>query len=183
MYDLKAQRLVQLLERAGVQLEQGLSDTELAAAEQFAEASFPSDLAALLRLRLPAGHRFPNWRSLSSELGEQLRWPLEGMCFDIEHNAFWLAEWGDRPRELSEAFRMAEEHVARAPRLIPIVGHRYLPAEPSEAGNPVFSVYQTDIIYYGNDLASFFAAELHFESPDWAATAPRSIRFWSDLVC
>lgn len=42
-----------------------------------------------------------------------------------------------------------------APRLIPICSHRYIPEEPHDAGNPVFSVMQSDVIYYGADLANY----------------------------
>ena len=55
--------------------------------------------------------------------------------------------------------------------------------EPVRAGNPVFSVYQTDIIYYGGDLLSYFACEFHGVAK-WH-TPPldvRPIRFWSELA-
>ena len=45
------------------------------------------------------------------------------------------------------------------PMLIPIYSHRFLPGAPSPAGSPVFSVYQTDVIYCGSDLAAYVAAE------------------------
>ena len=47
----------------------------------------------------------------------------------------------------------------------------------------VFSVYQTDIIIYGNDLLSYFAHEFHgvakWHTPPLDA---RTIRFWSALA-
>jgi len=43
---------------------------------------------------------------------------------------------------------------------IPVYSHRYLPSEPKATGNPVLSVHQTDIIYYGNDLASYFSRSM-----------------------
>ena len=45
--------------------------------------------------------------------------------------------------------------LAQAPTLIPIYGHRYLPAGNGTHGHPVLSVYQTDIIFYGTDLADY----------------------------
>ncbi len=71
--------------------------------------------------------------------------------------------------------------VAAAPTLIPLIGHRFLPSEPNEAGNPVFSVYQTDIIYYGANLEHYFNNEFR----GWSASedgAYRQIPFWSDLA-
>lgn len=103
------------------------------------------------------------------------------MQFDIRHNTFWPAAWGPRPESLEEAFQFAAQAVATAPRLIPVFGHRYIPAEPARAGNPVFSVHQTDIIVYGNDLLSYFANEFRAVA-SWY-TPPldaRPIRFWSE---
>ncbi|MFX8441345.1 hypothetical protein ABTL81_20405, partial [Acinetobacter baumannii] len=79
--------------------------------------------------------------------------------FDVENNAFWLAEWGSRPTETIARREIVQAAVAAAPTLIPLIGHRFLPSEPNEAGNPVFSVYQTDIIYYGANLEHYFNNE------------------------
>jgi len=94
---------------------------------------------------LPTGGSFPDWRGLPAALDERFAWPLEGMYFDIEHNAFWPSEWGPRPGSLDDAKAIAAQHVAAAPPLVPICSHRYIPTEPYAAGNPVFSIYQTDI--------------------------------------
>jgi len=31
-----------------------------------------------------------------------------------------------------------------------MIGHRYLPEQPREAGNPVFSVFYSDLIHRGD---------------------------------
>jgi hypothetical protein len=87
-----------------------------------------------------------------------------------------------------------------APRLIPIYAHRAVPNEPLEAGNPVFSVMQMDIIIYGNDLEQYLHNEfglppLHDETGRLLVDEeggllhekakrreglPREIRFWKD---
>ena len=77
---------------------------------------------------------------------------------------------------------IVRDAVAKAPKLIPLMGHRYLPAEPCEAGNPVLSVYQADIIYYGADLDAYFNIELRLGEPKRYGDGARRIRFWSDLV-
>jgi hypothetical protein len=74
------------------------------------------------------------------------------LAFDIENNGFWNQEWGEKPSGLEVALATAKRCFAAAPKLIPLYSHRYLPAEPVSAGNPVLSVYQADIIYYGRDL-------------------------------
>ncbi|MBL0888960.1 hypothetical protein [Myceligenerans indicum] len=58
------------------------------------------------------------------------------------------------PATTPEAIDLARNYLATVPRLVPIVGHRYLPATPAPRGSPVSSVYQTDVIYYGADLVS-----------------------------
>ena len=123
-----------------------------------------------------------NWRDDSEEsIVERLNAPYDGIYFDIEYNDFWWDAWGTRPTKLNDALTVAKEVLSNVPRLMPIYGHRYIPQEPALAGNPVFSVMQTDVIYYGNDLVSYFANEFHltvFES----VTSPRHIEFWSELA-
>lgn len=37
-------------------------------------------------------------------------------------------------------------------------------------------------IYYGFDLAGYFAQEFAATLPDWSSRAPRPIRFWDDFL-
>src|SRR5207249_2559582 len=118
------------------------------------------DLKAFLQTALPVGENFPDWRSGDeSALRAWLDLPRRGILFDIEHNGFWLEEWGPRPQTLDEAKPVANKLIDAAPRLIPIYMHRMMPAEPHLPGNPIFSVHQTDIIYYGMDLRDYLIHE------------------------
>ncbi|MBW8841693.1 MAG: hypothetical protein JF608_07780 [Sphingomonadales bacterium] len=157
----------------------GYSRAELDRAQEEFGLIFPPDLVDLLRDRRPiSGY---DWRVDYEHIREMLAWPLEGMLFDIEHNGFWLSEWGDCPETEVERTEIATAAVAKAPKLIPLIGHRYLPTEPSEAGNPVFSIQQTDIIYYGANLDHYFQNEFD----RWSVlddSAYRHIAFWSDLA-
>ena len=76
---------------------------------------------------------------------------------------------------------MIAEAVRAAPPLIPLIGHRYLPSQPNESANPVFSVYQSDIIYYGRDLADYFERELTPSGTPFIGPT-RYVPFWSDMV-
>lgn len=171
------------LEEAGVVFAPGLKDSEVARAEQSYGFRFPPDLEEFLRYALPVSKGWPDWRGAEdSYVLQMMRWPLEGIRFDIENNTFWHADWGAKPDSLEEAFAVAERKVGEAPRLIPISGHRYIPERPSEAGNPVFSVYQTDIIYYGSHLANYFENEFayYFGTPGYVLPEPiKRIEFWS----
>ena len=87
---------------------------------------------------------------------------------------------------LVDAFAVATAHLEQAPKLIPLCGHRYIPAEPCEAGNPVFSIYQTDIICYGADLWQYLSNEYmqFLRGPDahFYVSSSKEIPFWSWLV-
>lgn len=172
------------LELAGVEFAPGLTSAEFSWVEQTYQITFPPDLRAFLAFARPVGNDWPDWRAETDPyIVDRLSWPYEGICFDIEHNGFWLDEWGTRPDCLTDAFAIAKLKVDAAPKLIPIYSHRYLPATPDQAGNPVFSVYQTDIIYYGEDLGQYLVHE--FISPAsiyWDPAPPVQIEFWSGLV-
>ena len=136
---------------------------------------------------------FYDWQRDRDALRRRFAWPLEGLLFDIEHNDLWLEEWGPKPESLEARKQRLTELVERAPRLIPVYGHRYLLAEPRQAGNPVLSVYQDDIIVYGKDLRSYFLIEfadlLGLTHPDSQAAlddetmrTAGDIPFWGPLI-
>ncbi|MEO6608287.1 MAG: hypothetical protein ABIN69_07430 [Aestuariivirga sp.] len=139
---------------------------------------FPPDLVALLRLGGLASH---DWND-EIKIRSMLAWPMETLLFDVENNGLWWTEWGPRPEQPESRREVVARIIGQAPRLIPIYSHRFLPQTPSEAGNPVFSVYGSDTIYYGVNLHDYIQRETHgFKSFPW----PNSIRpipFWSDLV-
>lgn len=173
------------LEKAGVVFAPGLEAAEVETAERAYAIDFPPDLRELLMFALPVSAGWPDWRRIDPRIHAQLRAPYEGICFDIEHNDFWLADWGEKPKTLPAAFTVAKAHVLAAPTLIPIRGHRYLPSRPSLAGNPVFSVHQTDIIHYGADLWNYLENELPgaFETSEYQlGQLLRHIDFWSALA-
>lgn len=171
------------LQSRGITFEAGLTDPEVAAAESRFGFRFPPDLREFLQTGLPRGPFFPDWRSGDEdELRDWLDRPRQGVVFDIEYNAFWLEKWGPRPGTLDEAKKAAERLVAAAPRLIPVYQHRMMPDNPHELGNPVFSVHQTDIIFYGADLPDYLVHEFLMaedEQRNWTvASGTRPIAFW-----
>ena len=149
-----------ILESAGVLFEPGLSIKEIHQIEDRFQLLFPLDYRDFIMYALPVSEGFVSWRSADeSEILKMLSWPSEGICFDIEFNRFWIEEWGPRPEQLKDAISIARKFIDKAPLLIPILAHRYIPAEPNESGNPVFSVYQTDIIYFGRDFNEYLENE------------------------
>jgi hypothetical protein len=162
-----------------IELDAGLTDAEVAAVEGRFGFRFPPDLREFLQTALPRGPQFPDWRSGGDgALRGWLDLPRQGVLFDVEHNGFWLEEWGTWPGSPEEALRVAGELVAAAPRLIPIYMHRMMPDEPHLPGNPVFSVHQTDIIHYGFDLADYLRHEFGLPGRQPWPDRVRPIRFW-----
>lgn len=53
-----------------------------------------------------------------------------------------------------------------------------MPDDPSQAGNPVFWVHQTDIIHYGYDLLHYLREEFGVANWWMPPSEPKSIRFW-----
>lgn len=174
------------LSAAGVSFDAGLTAKEISAIEREYDFRFPPDLREFLGYALPVSKGWPDWRRASrEEITKIFGWPFKGICFDIEHNSFWRDSWGPKPVALADACSIARAAIAAAPRLVPVCGHRFIPDRPSEAGNPVFSVYQTDIIYYGSDLFDYFCNEFAYffgRSGYVYEGRARHIEFWSDLV-
>lgn len=168
----------------------GLTDAEFALVEASYGFTFADDHREFLAAALPVddepGRGWPDWRSGDpAELRRMLDWPVEGVLFDVEHNVMWDPTWGPRPHTVLQRLAVARRHLAHVPQLVPVHGHRYLPAGRGTSGHPVLSVYQTDIIYYGLDLADYIHQEfggpgLDRSDPAWnpVATAP----FWRDFL-
>ena len=137
---------------------------------------------------------FYDWRHGTETLNDAMTWPIDGILFDIEENDIWLNSWGVHPDTSEERRIRLLGLVHRAPALIPLTGHRYLLGTPFASGNPVLSVYQSDIICYGSDLRHFLILELckllkinHNEAFQRATegitqTALENIPFWEELM-
>lgn len=186
----QAKQIINLLKNKGVEFANGLSDIEVLDVEKKFDIKFPADLKRFLQIKLPISYNFVNWRQglLDKETEKQitdlLNWPLKGILFDIK-NGDWLSIWGEAPLNSEDRISFARLHFANVPKIIPIYSHRYIPSEPNTVGNPVFSVYQTDIIYYGYDLATYFAHEFNFRlsnSFEPLNNPNREIEFWSWCV-
>ena len=181
--------IIRKLKAKKVKFEHGLSDEEVQQIENKFNLRFPPDLQYFLQKELPISNGFVNWRlGLQSkieamDIRKRIDWPFSGIVFDIEHNAFWMEEWGEKSNDLNKNIMVAEIYYETYPKMIPIYSHRYIPSEPHKTGNPVFSIYQTDIIYYGYDLAHYFAHEFRFELSDKfpIIDAPNHIDFWGDI--
>ena len=158
---------------------QGYTQGELGRAQEKFGLVFPPDLIALLRERRPAaGH---DWAD-EAEIRRALDWPCHSIVHSVEINSVWWPEWGERPPDADGREEVLRSIVSRAPKLIPLISHRYLPEQPHEPGNPVFSVFGFDAVCYGTDLADYFAREFSSKPGGPLPERAKYIPFWSDLV-
>lgn len=161
----------------------GLTDAEVEHVERIYEFRFPPDLREFLQTALPTSDGFPNWRvGVDGSLRSWLDGPREGVLFDVEHDDFWMTSWGPRPDSLPQAKAIAATFIAAAPTLIPVFAHRFIPSAPHRAGNPVFSLVQTDVIYYGFDLDDYLRHEFKLQGRRAWPDSIRPIEFWRQLV-
>jgi hypothetical protein len=90
--------------------------------------------------------------------------------------------WGRKPDDLESKISVFTQfYKFNAPVLIPICGHRYISSAPTESGNPIYSLHQSDIIFYGKNLEQYLANEYKMQSFDNGGAA-KDIRFWGELV-
>jgi hypothetical protein len=161
----------------------GYTQAELEDIQDRWKLRFPPDLTELMRSRRPLLHSFDWFKTSEAEIKRILDWPFGGFWFDVREADLWWPEWGLKPKSLFDQAARLADIFAKVPRLIPLDGHRYLPETPTERGNPVFSVYQSDVIYYGADLADWLVRERggtgRSIDPDHP---PKEIPFWSETV-
>ncbi|WP_344646968.1 hypothetical protein [Cryptosporangium japonicum] len=180
-------------------IDPGLSDTEFARIEHEFGFQFADDHRAFLGAGLPVNSRprprqpgviytyaepWPDWRAAIREpLRERLAWPSEGVLFDVENNGFWFDGWGSRPGDTASALAIAARMLAQVPRMVPIYGHRYLPAGRGTFGHPVLSMWQTDIIHYGMNIADYIDREFGRGQTAEVPWEPQAtVEFWTDLI-
>lgn len=160
----------------------GFAACELDFAQERFGFQFPPDLYELLQVCRPPGSY--DWALDFEDIERAFRWPFEGLLFDVEENGLWWPELGERPTGAADREAVLLAAVAAAPRLIPVYSHRYLPELPNLPGNPIFSVYQSDVICYGANLQEYLVAEFG-GAPTYAPGFDGSIRqvpFWATMV-
>lgn len=172
---------VERLRKAGVVLEDGLSEEELDSVEDRFGFSFSLTHRRFLKTVLPLGLGWVDWRHGDREVIEdRLTWPVDSALFDVAQSSFWPAPWGEKPADPEKALARARIRLENVPRLIPVYVHRYLAAGPGDVPSPVFSVYQTDVIYYGDNLLDYVSRE--FDTPPAHPTPRPRVPFWSELA-
>ena len=204
--------------RTGTKWNKGLCDEEIDRLETRFQVKFPSDYRQFLcalnspdrgciaygwnenppydLIQLEDEPSFFDWTSNIEEVQSALDWPLKGALESLEKNNLWPEVWGNQPEYNEEKMKKLGEISKSAPPLVPITGHRYLLADTLSEGNPVLSVWGSDIIIYAPDLRSFLIAEfssmlgIHMEHRElhrhlfdgFDSSRVREVPFWGDLI-
>jgi hypothetical protein len=198
---LGVEAMRRLRSRSVCAVDAGLTDTEFARIEKEFGFQFADDHRAFLAAGLPVNvglppqesgvlythsEPWPDWRKGDpAVLRRFLDWPAEGVLFDVEHNGFWHVRWGARSDDRESAMKTARRKLAEVPKMVPVYGHRYLPEGRETFGHPVLSMWQTDIISYGLDLADYIDREFGDAGPGEGADAwppQAAVEFWRDFV-
>jgi hypothetical protein len=178
------------LASSGATITPGLTDEELAQVESCYGFHFAPDHRLMLSIGLPLESspdpadrtRWPDWRNGDeTALRKLVAMPVDGVLSHVEGRDFWWPEWGDRPAEPSAAVELARPRLTELPPLVPVHAYRFISSMPQLPGNPVFSIYGTDVIHIARDLLDYLRRELvdgHPGLPD----SVRHIEFWSLLV-
>ena len=190
----KIKQLKAFLLSRGVTLGPGLTDEEFEKIEEIYGFRFPKDLHQIYENFTLIGDRFYNWKDFSPKNIAFIRNCIEDALdtFDQHIRQYWLKRHGKDFSDISD-----EELKLTVPRMIPIYGHRYMPATPHESGNPVFSIVTNDMIYYGADIFHYFqhefpapcktfreSSELHNKLWQKHVVKPpkKPIIFWDDML-
>lgn len=181
----------------------GLTEEEIIQVEQQWSVRFPPDYRLFLarlhtvnhpitlederRSQFPATYpAFHNWLTETERIQRQMDLLLEGILYDIERG-MWCASWGSRPATLQAQQAHVRALYEQAPRLIPLrFPFAFLLGEPVQSGNPVFSVFNTDMIVCHSDLYHYLCHFVGIEQPRTEILAKRAvyeaIPFWGGLL-
>lgn len=197
---------------AGTRWKPGMSQAEIDAVEQSFGATFPEDyrafLATLNAATKPAvwylfkgdtlypaspRHIFTDWNEGQDDIKGALDAVVSGILFDVERNALWLDEWGERPHDKGARADLVTALIEAAPKLIPLHSHRFLIAGLDLGPSPVVSIMQSDVIFYSDSIEACLAADFPdlapgLEPPEItidekiSVSTLRSVPFWGTLL-
>ncbi len=152
--------LIEKMKGKNIKFQEGLSQKEIANAENAFSITFPKEIKEFLSYGLPVNDGFYNWRDCSKSNVEQVsRFQKridECFEFDFDNNNLANSFKDDFPkikteRELRNAIL---DYLHSSPKLIPFYGHRCF--FNGMDNMPIISFLQaTDAIFYGSDFKNF----------------------------
>lgn len=179
------EKIFEQLKKKGIEFERGLSKEEICEIEEMYDLQFTNEWKEIYSILLPVSRGFYNWRNKNAEnvvkIREAINSPISYILEEI-WDVEWSEEWGKEPEIQSEREAAIKERIEKAPKLIPIYDHRYLASVDKEP-NPIFSISGLDIIYYGENLISYYEIEFGMKKrSEMQYKNILPVEFWSDLL-
>lgn len=172
----------ELMQCSGIKLSAGLSAQEFEKIWNVYGICFPVSLKRLFSQGVPIGNNFYNWHDFSNENIQKIKMAIIRPKLYIFNHIDEL-EWLDS-RSFSNATAKREEskmQLDKAPMLIPLYGHRYLPMIDA-LDPPVISVHGFDIVYYGKNINDWIRNEFLYKNNSASFSGEMQfVPFWSEI--
>lgn len=170
---MKLKDIIEQMKQKGIWFENGLAREELDRIEARYGIVFPPSLREFYGIALPISAGFPRWSDESeanvADIRQRIAAPYQWLTCDIE-SGFRLPSWEGGAADILRG----------APTLIPVFGHRYMPAINSP-DPPVLSTVGRDTVWYGADLCDYL--EIEFLEKTWHRVIPgQHVPLWNDLA-
>lgn len=178
-------KIISLLKACGVEFAPGLAPDEMEKIEKTYGIQFPKSLRIFLMEALPVSTGFYNWRDFQPTNVRRIKQVMDLPVKQIRECAQeveWNEEWGEEPDSGADREQVVRKRLECAPRLLPVYAHRYIPVMESD-DPPIISVHDTDVIYYGKNLADYFEVEFGKKKHgEIKALRMEQIPFWSEIM-
>ena len=177
------QYCIELLKNKNIRCEKGLSEAEIEKVYKTYNITFPVCYENFLKEILPVSDAVYNWRDFSGTnvkyIKESMRQPFDDIE-EMSSEVYWCDEWGEEPDE-AQRIVIIRERLKKAPKLIPIYHHRYMPIIDSD-NPPVLSIHGVDVIYYGKNLEDYIQNEFGSGRRTLFLNQYKYVPFWSDIM-
>ena len=174
------------LEAKGYFVAAGMTEEERGKVEEIYGFKFPQALADFYSCGVPclsSAVPFPLWKDFNEHnvraIKKMIEDPINWLKEDVK-DGFWLKSWGKRPENEEEALEVFSRVAAKAPKLIPIYSHRYVPVIEGVDDPPVISTVGMDTIVYGANLSEYLQNE--FFNGKLSTASAVNIPFWSEII-
>ena len=124
-------QIKKLLEKSGIELSDGLKESEIDKIEQIYEFKFPKSLKDFLSYTLPISVEFYNWRDFSDEnikeIKQAMNYVFEYLKNDpideiFPNESYWNTQkWDPMPEDQSRKRAIILEAAKIAPKIIPYI--------------------------------------------------------------
>lgn len=181
----KIDELINVLEKRGVMIDNGLSTNEIKELEEIYEVRFPKIWCDVFSEILPVSEGFYNWRDMNSDnismIKKKISAPYQYIIDNIQE-VNWDINWGNEPENELARKKIVYKRLNSAPNIIPIYYHRYLPTIDLKE-IPVLSIVGLDIICYGRNIFDYFQVEFGTKTQDSIDfDSITKVPFWMDDI-